>query len=70
MRNRTLLFCVIRTGPEAHSMPTAISVHGTYDGADEKCGSYFQECIDRKLIDDEGEPIFGFSVQATYFYKE
>ena len=51
-------------------MPTAISIHGTHQGADEKCGAYEQECIDKKLTDERGEPIFGFSVQATYFYKE
>lgn len=70
MRNRTLLFTVVRTGPELHSMPTTISVHGTHQGADEKCGAYTQECIDRGLVDSDKEPIFGFSVQAAYFYKE
>lgn len=70
MRNRTLLYCVIRTGPGPEAMPTAISVHGTWEGADHKCGAYTQECIDRKLTDKDGEPIFGFSVQATHFYNE
>lgn len=70
MRNRTLLYCVIRTGPEAHSMPTTLSAHGTWDGADAKCGEYEQTCIDKGLTHDNGEPIFGFSVQATYFYNE
>jgi hypothetical protein len=70
MRNRTLLYCVIRTGPEPSSAPTNISVHGTYDGADAKCGAYAQECIDKRLTDKEGKPIFSFSVQATFYYNE
>jgi hypothetical protein len=51
-------------------MPTTLSAHGTWDGADAKCGEYEQTCIDKGLTHDNGEPIFGFSVQATYFYNE